>query len=170
MKGKGVWGLVLVLVLAAAPAGAIEHRLGIGAHLWRTADELWDHPMDGDDSDLAGLLSYQLVLLRPLKLQLDVEFFPNGFGHAGEEAWSPQGLIVVGDRWYAAVGAGWIFSQNIEGHISDVLYIARLGADFPVLPRLRLDLFFDQIAPDVSGLADADEDTVTFAAVLRVRL
>ena len=170
MKATTFWGLALGLFLAAAPAAAIENRLGVGIHSWRTADEVLDDPMAEDESNLAAVLSYQLVLFRPLQVQVDLEFFPNGFGGSGEEAWSPEGLIVVGDRFYAAVGAGWIYSQDLEGNLSDVIYIGRLGVDLPVLPRLRLDVSADQRAADVSGLTEAREDTITFAAVLRLRL
>jgi hypothetical protein len=171
MKATIFWGLALGWFLtAAAPAAAIEHRLGLGLHAWRPAGEWLDDSSAGDESDFAGVLSYQLVLFRPLKLEADMEFFPNGFGGSGEEAWSPQALIVVGDRWYAAVGAGMIYSQDLEGDLSDAIYIARLGADFPLLPRLRLDVCADQRAGDLDGLADANEDTITFAAVLRLKL
>ena len=170
MKATKLWVLGLAFLLAAAPAAAIENRLGVGIHSWRTADEVLDDPMAEDESNLAAVLSYQLVLFRPLKVQVDLEFFPNGFGGSGEEAWSPEGLIVVGDRFYAAVGAGWIYSQDLEGNLSDVIYIARLGVDLPILPRLRLDVSADQRAADVSALTEADEDTITFAAVLRLTL
>lgn len=171
MKSVTFWSLALWVFLAAAmPAAAVEHRLGLGVHAWRPASELLDDSSAGDESDLAGVLSYQLVLFRPLKLEADLEFFPNGFGGSGEEAWAPQGLIVLGDRWYAAVGAAVIYSQDLEGDLSDAIYIARLGADFPLLPRLRLDVCADQRAGDLDGLTEANEDTITFAAVLRLRL
>ena len=162
--------LFLGLFLAATPCAAIEHRLGLGVHLWRPASEVLDDPTSEAESDFAAVLSYQLVLVRLLKLEADVEFFPNGFGDSGEEAWAPQGLIVVGDRFYAAVGVGVIYSADLEGNFSDPIYIARLGVDFPVFSRWRLDLCADQRSQDANGLAEADEDTITFAAVLRMRL
>lgn len=170
MKKATFWRLALALFLAPAPAAAIEHRLGAGVHSWRSASEVLDDPSAGDESDLAGVLSYQLVLLNPLKLEVDVEFFPNGFGGSGEEAWAPQGLIVVGDRLYAAVGAGVVYSQDLEGDFSDIIYIARIGVDFPIFSRLRFDLSADQRAGELSGLTEAEEDSITFAAVLRLRL
>lgn len=171
MKCTTPWAPVLaLLLLLASPAAAVEHRLGVGVHEWRPLSELLDEPQDGDESDLAALLSYQLVLFRPLKLQVDLEYFPNGFGGSGEEGWSPQGSIVVGDRVYAAIGAGWIYSEDLEGNLSDVIYSARLGLDYPILPRLRLDVSADHRAPDVSRLGEVDTDTVTFAAVVRMRL
>ncbi len=164
------WVLALALLTASMPAAAIEHRLGLGVHSWKPASELLEDLSVDDESDLAAVLSYQLVLLRPLKLQVDLEFFPNGFGHSGEEAWLPEVLIVAGDRLYAAVGAGLIYSQDLEGNLSDTIYTARLGVDLPILSRLRLDISADQRAGDVSGLTEANEDTVTFAAVLRLTL
>src|SRR4030095_7375320 len=125
MKARTFGGLGLALFLVTAPAAAIENRLGMGVHLWVPADDLQDHPGGWDDKDLTAVLSYQLVLLRPLKLEMDMEYFPNGFGRSGGAALFPQGLIVVGDRLYAAVGAGWIYSWNPLGDFSDVLYIAR---------------------------------------------
>jgi len=171
MKAKNLWGLGLVLLLAAAPVAAIESRIGLGVHLWTSAGDLLKDPGNGDENDLTGILSYQLVLLRPLKLELDLEYFPNGFGGTGVVATFPQGLIVVGDRWYLAAGAGWILKRGqVEGNLSDVIYLARLGADLPLFSRLRLDLFAEQRAPDVGGLAEADKDSITLAMVLRLRL
>jgi hypothetical protein len=170
MKTAILWGLALCLFLTAAPSAAIENRLGIGVHSWRSANEQLDDPSAGDESDLAAVLSYQLVLFRPLKLEVDVEFFPNGFGGSGEEAWSPEALIVVGDRWYAAIGTGVVYSLDLEDNVSDTIYIARLGVDLPIFPRVRLDLCADQRSQDLNGLTEADEDSITFAAVLRLRL
>jgi hypothetical protein len=171
MKSSSFWcGLSLGLFLVATPAAAIENRLGLGVHSWRPASEVLDDPSAEDESNLAAVLSYQLVLFRPLKLEVDVEFFPNGFGGSGEEAWAPQALIVVGDRFYAAIGTALIYSEDFEGNLSDTIYIARLGVDLPIFSRLRLDVCADQRAGEVSGLAEADGDTITFAAVLRLRL
>jgi hypothetical protein len=172
MKNTIFWVLPVLLILSAiaAPAAAAEHRLGIGVHAWKPASELLDDLSVDDDRDLAGVLSYQFVPLRALKLEADVEYFPNGFGGAGEEAWAPQALIVLGDRWYVAGGAGWVYSKELADDFSDTIYIARIGVDLPVLPRLRLDVSADQRAADLDGLTDADGDSITFAAVLRFRL
>jgi len=170
MKARHLWRPGLLLLLATAPAAAIENRLGVGIHIWRTAAEVRNDPLSGNEHELTGILSYQLVLFRPLKVQLDAEYFPNGFGGTDDEAYYPRGLIAVGDRLYVAAGAGWIYSKNLEGHLSDVIYCARLGADLPLVSPFRLDLYVEQQAPDVSGLTEVHEDTVTFAAVLRLRL
>jgi hypothetical protein len=161
----------LALLLAAAPAAAIESRVGVGLHLWRTAKDLSDHPGGELEQELSGLISYQLVLLRPLKVEVDLEYFPNGFGGTGIVFVSPQGFIVVGDRWYAAVGAGWIYSNHqVEGNLSDIIYLARLGADLPLRSRLRFDVFAEERAESAGDLTHLSGDAITFAAVLRLRL
>ena len=170
MTARTLGGVGVALFLAAVPAEAIENRLGMGVHLWVPAGELQDHPGGWDDKDLTALVSYQLVLFRPLKLEMNMEYFPNGFGHSGVAAVFPQGLIVAGDRLYAAVGAGWIYSWNPLGNFSDVVYIARLGTDLPLRGPLRLDVSASRLAPDTGELTEVSEETVTFAAVLRMRL
>jgi hypothetical protein len=156
--------------LAAAPAAGIENRIGLGVHLWTPAGELRENPMAMDANEVTGLVSYQLVLCRPLKLQADLEYFPNGFGGTGIVFVFPQGFLVLGDRWYLAAGAGWFYSSRIEGKTSDVVYLARVGTDRPLRPRLHLDVFAERRAPEVNGLTELDEDTISFAAVLRLRL
>ena len=56
-------------------------------------------------SGVAWVASYQLVPVSLLKLQADLEFFPQGFLGSGEEAWAPQVYIVLGRSLYAAAGA-----------------------------------------------------------------
>ena len=170
MQRNWVGRLSLALFLAAAPAAAIESRIGLGVHLWTPAGEMLENPFAGDVNELTGLVSYQLVLFRPLKLQFDLEYFPNGFGGTGIVLVFPQGFIVVGDRWYIAGGAGWFYSTRIEGKTSDVTYLARVGTDLPVHRRLHLDIFAEQRSPEVNGLAEPDEDRISFAAVLRLKL
>ena len=137
-------GLVLAGVVETAPAAALEQRFGLGFQYWKTVDELAGRPLDAPEvSALTWVASYQLAPVSFFKLQLDVEFFPQGFLGSGEEAWSPQGYLVLGKGLYAAVGAGWIYSQDIEGNLSDVFYAVRAGTELRLRPRLRLDLHAD---------------------------
>ncbi|HEY7216700.1 MAG TPA: hypothetical protein VIC28_18910 [Thermoanaerobaculia bacterium] len=171
MKPRSLRGLLgAALLLAAGPVAGIENRIGIGVHLWTPAGELRENPLAMDENEVTGLVSYQLVLCRPLKLQVDLEYFPNGFGGTGIVFVFPQGFIVLGDRWYLAGGAGWFYSTRILGKTSDVVYLARVGTDRPIRPRLHLDVFAERRAPEVNDLTRLDEDTFSFAAVLRLRL
>ena len=158
-----------VTCLAPAPAAALEQRFGLGLHYWETVDELAAHPLGSFDvSGVAWVASYQLVPVSLLKLQADLEFFPQGFLGSGEEAWAPQGYIVVGRSLYAAAGAGWVYSQDIEGDFSDIFYAVRVGTDLPVGPRFRLDLNANYRFTEWSQLDGVDTDLVTLGAVLRL--
>ena len=172
MKPHSLRGLLLgaAFLLAGGQAVAIENRIGLGVHLWTPAGELRENPLAMDENELTGLVSYQLVLFRPLKVQVDLEYFPNGFGGTGIVFVFPQAFIVLGDRWYVAAGAGCFYSTRIVGKTSDAVYLARIGTDLPVRPRLHLDVFAEQRAPEVKGLTELDEDEISFAAVLRLRL
>lgn len=155
--------------LAPAPAAAVEHRFGLGLHYWKTVEELADEPLaDFDESGVAWMASYQLVPVSFLKLQADLEFFPQGFLGSGEEAWSPQVYLVLGGRLYAAAGAGWVYSQGLEGDFSDIFYAARIGTDLRVISRLRLDLNANYRFGEWSQLGEVDTDLVTLGAVLRL--
>lgn len=158
-----------VAFLAPAPATALEQRFGLGLHYWETVDELAGHPLGSFDvSGVAWLASYQLVPVSLLKLQADLEFFPQGFLGSGEEAWAPQVYIVVGRSFYAAAGAGWVYSHGLEGDFSDIFYAVRIGTDFRVVSRFRLDLNANYRFGEWSQLGEVDADLVTLGAVLRL--
>ncbi len=164
-----LWMAVAGLCLAPLPASAFEQRFGLGIHYWETVDELADQALDGfDESGVAWVASYQFVPVSFLKLQVDVEFFPQGFLGSGEEAWSPQGYVVLGRRLYAAAGAGCVYSQGIEGNLSDIFYAARIGTDLRIVSRLRLDLNANYRFNEWSQLDQVDTDLVTLGAVLRL--
>ena len=163
------WLAWAVAFLAPVPAAALEQRFGLGLHYWKTVDELADHPLGSFDVDgIAWVASYQLAPVRLLKLQLDLEFFPQGFLGSGEEAWAPQGYLVLGRSLYAAAGAGWVYSHGIEGDLSDVFYAVRIGTDLPAGSRFRLDLNANYRFTEWSQLGQVDTDLVTLGAVLRL--
>jgi hypothetical protein len=174
MKTSG-WGLRMLgaaLALAlAAPITAAEHRLGGGVHYWQTVDDLRDEGFDEIDEEGRSLvLSYQYVPAGLVKIQLDAEYFEEGFGGAAEEALSPQLYLVLGSRLYAAVGVGLTYSDGFEDSWSDPFYAARVGLDFLLLPRTRLDLNANYRADAFSELEEAETDAITLGAVVRFRL
>jgi hypothetical protein len=163
------WLAWAVACLAPAPAAALEQRFGLGLHYWKTVDDLADHPLGPfDESGVAWVASYQLVPVSFLKLQIDLEFFPQGFLGSGEEAWSPQGYLVLGRSLYAAAGAGWVYSHGLEGDLSDIFYAARIGTDLRAGSRFRLDLNANYRFSEWSQLGRVDTDLVTLGTVLRL--
>ncbi|HYG65581.1 MAG TPA: hypothetical protein VEL74_23565 [Thermoanaerobaculia bacterium] len=156
--------------LEAAPAAAAEHRLGGGVHYWKTVDELADDDFDIDDEGVAWVASYQYVPVGLFKLEVDVEYFPSGFGGSPETAWSPQLYLVLGGKLYGAVGAGVVFSEGYEDSPSDPFYAARLGLDLTLLPRTHLDVHANYRFNDWNEFEQADTDTITLGALLRFAL
>lgn len=172
MKNVSRWIIALaVMGLAAVPAAAGEHRLGLGAHYWQTVDELEDDNFSFADEDgFAWVGSYQFVPAGLFKLEFDLEYFPDGFGGAEESAWSPQIYVVVGSRIYVAVGTGVVYSDGYEDDVSDPFYAARAGFEFAILPRTSLDIHGNYRFNDWNEIEQADTDTITLGALLRVTL
>jgi hypothetical protein len=162
---------LLAALGAAAPARAAEHhRLGVGIHYWRTVDELVD---DGfgrfDEEGTSGVISYQYLPGGLFGLQLDGEYFADGFGGSTESTLSPQAYLVFSPNgWYAALGIGVLYSSDFENNVSDPFYAARIGLNVEVLPRFYLDLNANYRAKAWSELKNADTDTVTLGGVVRV--
>jgi hypothetical protein len=168
MKTTGLLAITLLcLLLIPAAAPAADHSLGAGIHYWRTVDDLGNGSFDR--SGAAGMLSYQYIPVGLFKLEADLEYFPKGFGGADDTAWSPQVYVILGNRLYGGVGAGVIYSSSFDGELSDVFYAARIGTDFAVLPRTHLDINANYRFKDWNQLDQADTDTITLGAVLRVR-
>jgi hypothetical protein len=159
--------VAMILLSLTVPAAAAEHSFGVGIHYWRAVDEITDSSFDR--SGAAGMLSYQYIPARLVKIEGDLEYFPKGFGGADDTAWSPQVYLLVGNRLYAGVGAGVIYSKSFSGELSDVFYAARIGTDFTVLPRTHLDINANYRFKDWNQIKDASTDTITLGAVLRIR-
>ena len=158
-----------LLTLLALPAAAADHRIGGGFHYWRTIDDLRDEGFDEiDDSGLAEVVSYQYVPGGLIKLEIDVEYFDDGFGGSLEATYSPQVYLVVGSFVYGAVGTGVLVSDGFEDNVSDPFLAAKVGIDTLLLPKLHLDVNANYRFDDWNQLNDADTDTVTLAALVRL--
>jgi hypothetical protein len=156
-------------VLFAWPAAAADHRIGGGFHYWKTIDDLEDEGFDEiDDSGLATVLSYQYVPGGLIKFELDLEYFEDGFGGSLEATYSPQAYIVVGSFVYGALGAGVLVSNGLEDEVSDPFFAAKLGIDMLLLPKLHLDINANYRFDDWNQLNEAETDTVTLAALVRI--
>lgn len=164
-----LFALLALALGAAAPAGAAEHRLGVGLHYWRTLDDLADEGFgDLDESGTSGVLSYQYIPGGLLSLQIDGEYFAKGFGGSTEATFSPQVFLVLGvDGFYAAAGVGVLYSDDLEDEISDPFYIARVGWNLELVPNLFLDLNANYQAGAWKDLDQADTDTITLGGVVR---
>lgn len=166
MRKTGLlWMTLLWLAVPATVSAAAEQRFGLGIHYWRAVSDL---DRSFDRSGAAGMLSYQVVPVGLFKVEGDLEYFPKGFGGADTTAWSPQIYLLVGNRLYAGVGAGVIYSKSFSGELSDVFYAARVGTDLVLLPRLHLDVNASYRFKDWNQVQQASTDTITLGALLRL--
>ncbi len=158
----------LLGVLITSPAFAADHRIGFGIHHWQTVDDLADDGFeDLDESGTSGIASYQYMPEGLFSFELDLEYFADGFGGSTESALSPQAYVLIGHGLYAGVGVGVIVS---DGETSDPFYAAKVGTNISILPRLSLDLNANYRFDDWSLIDEADTDTVTLGALIRIRL
>lgn len=162
--------LLAFLAGAAAPARAAEHRLGLGVHYWRTIDDLADEGFGRlDEEGTSGLVSYQYLPGGLFGLQVDGEYFADGFGGSTSSTFSPQLYLVFSpDGLYAAAGVGVLYSDSFDDRVSDPFYAARIGWNLHVLPHLYLDVNANYRAEAWNQLKEADTDTITLGGVVRV--
>lgn len=167
--------LVLLLILIAGLGGgsatfAADHRLGLGLHYWQSLDDLAKDFPGVEDSGVSWIGSYQVDPVGPLKFLVDLEFFPDGFGGSREGAWSPQAYVLVGGKFYGGVGIGTTFASSFENNRSEAFYIGRVGFDFTLLPRVRIDVNLSYRADAFNELEDFESDALTLGAVVRFNL
>jgi hypothetical protein len=162
---------VALLALAAfAPdsARAGEHRIGFGYHYFETLDDI-DSFGDIDDSGNSLVFSYQYLPGGLLRFEGDVEYYPDGYGGALEEAWAPQAYVLLGRFFYGGVGVGITHSDGFPGgdEWSDPWYAAKVGIDLLLLPKLHLDINANYRAGAFDELDEAESDAITLGASAR---
>ena len=170
---RSIWtwvGFLVVAVALAAPgrAAAAEHRFGGGIHYWRTLEDLADERFDIKEDGTAYVLSYQLLPAGIFRFEADVEYFPEEFGGADQEVWSPQVYVLVGHGLYAGVGIGVLYSSDFNDTFSDPFYAARAGFEMTLVPRLHLDVNANYRANAFGDLGNVDVDTLTLGAQVRI--
>ncbi|MCA1808291.1 MAG: hypothetical protein ABR497_05300 [Kiritimatiellia bacterium] len=167
-----ITALFFILIIGAGMVGATEqrHRLGGGAHYWRTIDRIKDDDYKLDDNGVAWLVSYQFAPAALVKFEADVEIFPSGFGGYDKTTFAPQAYLVVGSGLYVAGGIGINYADG--KFADDPFYAIRAGLDLEVLPSLHLDINANYRFIDWQNIKELDKhintDTITLGAALRL--
>jgi hypothetical protein len=155
------------LVLAcASSAGAAEHRFGLGELYWRSLGDLGGSGLKSDG--IAPYLTYQYVPAGIFKLEVDLEYYRQGFGGADASAYSPVVFAIAELGFYAGVGVGVTVSNAFSGNVSDPFYAGRVGWDFQLIPRLHFDVNANYRAQSFKALKGYNQDSLTFGAAARV--
>jgi hypothetical protein len=175
-RGRLAPRVVMAALLALGAAGAVrpaaaDSSIGIGVHAWRTVDGFESDGFSGIRRDgLSYLLSYQYKPGALLKLEIDGEYFPNGFGGSTHYAVSPQAYVLLGSFIYGGVGIGTIFSKDFSNDFSSPYYAARVGVDMHLLPKLSLDVNANYHFNAFNELHGVTTGTVTLGATARFGL
>ena len=142
------------------------HRLGFGANYWKTIDDI-DEEFDNDG--FSYIVSYQYAPVPFFKVEADVEFFPDLVDSA-DPVFAPELFVTVGRLIYAGAGIGVYYSDG--DWADEPFYMLRAGLDFPIAPRLFLDINVNYRFNDWGSLAwsDLDTDTVRLGAAFRFTL
>lgn len=167
--------LLLATLLSPGIVEAGEHRLGVGAHFWRTVDDIADDILDSpfgdiEDDGFAWVVSYQYVPKGLFRLELDVEYYDGGFAGSPDSSYSPTGFILFGGNLYAGVGIGFTFSSGLEDDVSDPFYVARVGWELDLLPGISVDINANYRADAFNDLDEASSDAITLGAILRFNI
>lgn len=165
----GILTAVIAAVIVIATMGRSEaspHRVGAGVNYWRAIDSLHHHSFDKDGLSVIATYQYWPTLVG---LELDLEWFDDGFGGSPKDVFAPQALLLVGTWIYAAGGVGFYFS---DGDFSkDPFFVLRAGLNLELLPSLFFDFNVNYRFEEWKDLQDRDtridSDTVMLGAALR---
>jgi hypothetical protein len=165
-----VLSVLLLTALAAAPAQA-QASLGFGFHSWRTVDDLRSEGFGNLRRDGVSYVgSYQAKLVPLLRLEIDAEIFPKGFGGSTRTSVAPQVFLLAGTFVYGGLGVGTIYSSDFSNDFSKPFYTARVGVNFAVVPRVHVDVNGNYIVGAFNQLHNVSTGTATLGAVLRFSL
>lgn len=154
-----------------APAEAGQHRLGLGLHAWRALDDFDDEGFSDIESDgLSWVATYQYNPPGLFRLGLDLEYSRDGFAGSSEPTLSPVAFLLLGSGIYGGVGVGMSFSDGLVDNRSDPFWVARLGFDFHIFPKIRLDFHADYRAGAFDELDNVDSDGITLGTAVRFTL
>ena len=165
LKTMLCWGLLVVVAMAARADDNGNNRLGVGAHYWTTVDNLEDQDVDRHGFSWLGSYQYWPSLLG---VELDVEWFPEGYAGAVKDVYQPQAYLLFGKAVYAAAGIGGYYSDSTWG--DKPFYALRAGLNLELLPSLYLDINGNYRFEDWSNLnaSDIKTDTITLGAAVRI--
>ncbi|MBN1268246.1 MAG: hypothetical protein JXB04_01545 [Kiritimatiellae bacterium] len=163
--------LAMVLSWAIIPAADAEGlRIGAGAHYWTALEDV--DADDIEDDGLSYLASVQFFPDSLLKLQADLEIFPDGFAGQTETTYAPQAFALVGYGIYGGLGVGINYADG--DFADDPFYTVRVGINLELLPFLHLDVNANYQFVEWEKIEtldeDVDTDTITLGAAVRLDL
>ena len=172
MKKRWLLAVAIIGLFAWAQGVRAEsaHRLGVGANYWTMLDDI--DVGNIDKNGVSWLATYQYKPAALLKLEADLEVFPEGFQGIDGAAYAPEAYLILGSTIYGAVGVGILYADG--DFADDPFYALRAGLDLEIIPQFHLDLNvnyrFTEWANANDMTKDINADTMTLGAALRFEL
>lgn len=165
----GLVAMVALNLVWQAPAHAADHSIGLGAHFFKTVDDLAGDGFDDIEEDgYAYVVSWKIEPEGIFFFEIDAEYYPDGFAGSTDGTVVPTAFLGVGHGWYAAIGVGVAYSGGLSDDVSDPIWNGRIGFDWSILPGLSLDLNANYRANAYDELDQASTDAVTIGAQIRI--
>ena len=158
--------LAIAFGCSVAARAESEHRFGVGQLYWQSLGDIAEAGLDEDGT--APFLTYQYVPEGIFRLELDLEYYKDGFGGSDSAAYTPLAFVLVEFGVYAGLGVGVTVSDGLSDNVSDPFYAARVGWDFQLVPRLHFDVNANYRADTFKELEDYDQDSITLGAAVRL--
>jgi hypothetical protein len=105
--------------------------------------------------------------------EADLEIMPEGFMASRKDVYAPQAYAIIRMVITGAVGIGWYYSDG--DWADEPFYALRAGMEFPLLPRISLDVNANYRFTKWGDLKDEngdvkviDTDTIMLGAALRL--
>ena len=174
------WSAILVaivvgcmLLVPATQAGdKTHHCFGIGAHYWKTLDNIDVRDGEVEESGLAYSLVYQLRPRGIMFFGLEVEAMPDDFVSTDDPVYAPAAYIFLGAGIYAGLGVGTYIGD--DDRLEEIFYNLRIGLDIDILPFLSAGINANYRVNDWEGVEsagdDIDTDTVTLGAMVKLEI
>jgi hypothetical protein len=170
-----VWiaGLALFSMLVG-PGGAQAGRsIGAGLNYWHTLKNIDLSEFDRDGA--SWFVTYQSSGKYFIGWEADLELMPEGFMASPKKVYAPQVYAVVKMVVTGAVGIGWYYSDG--DWADEPFYVLRAGMEFPLLPKITLDIDANYRFTKWGELKDQDDkikvidtDTIMLGAALRLHM
>ncbi|NCC51200.1 MAG: hypothetical protein EOM20_08290 [Spartobacteria bacterium] len=164
---------IVAVFLAFAGLGvyAEDWTVGGGVHYWRTLKDVSDDDYDIERDGVAYMAAVQFAPTSLLKLEADLEIFPEGFGGSSDTTYAPQGYLIIGSGIFAGLGIG----INYHDKWADKpFYVLRAGLNLELLPNILLEVNAQYMFVEWEKIhdvkEDVDTDTITLGAMIRVTL
>ena len=168
-----LWIVILGLgcILAGPSIAQAGRSIGAGLNYWHALKDIDFSEFDQDG--VSWFVTYRSTGGHFIGWEANLELMPEGFMASPKKVYAPQAYALIRMVITGAVGIGWYYS---DGEWADEpFYALRAGMEFPLLPKVTLDVTANYRFTKWGDLKDEegdvkviDTDTIMLGAALRL--